>query len=221
MMNEGMIIFPLPDLLFNTKSIKNQKEHSMNKIKISIISVLLLSAWMSTGCEGPAGPVGPEGPPGAQGEQGLQGEQGNANIIYSDWMEIEWAEGSTDTSKELAIPESQITSEYLDSGGLVLMYMKIDGEAATLVYALPMLNATGQFQYSFVAIDSDVAFGGAGFKGVIFILRSLDGSTPIPDEIWMNLKVRYVLIPANNNLAGKGIDLGDYGQLIRHFNIEN
>lgn len=193
----------------------------MNKIKISIISVLLLSAWMSTGCEGPAGPVGPEGPPGAQGEQGLQGEQGNANIIYSDWMEIEWAEGSDEINKEMIIHESRITSFFLNDGGTVLMFIKAEGDAGVIVYPLPWTTSGEMFYLGFILADLPDALEGDGFQGIIFILRSLDRSTPIPDEIWMNLKVRYVLIPANNNLAGKGIDLGDYGQLIRHFNIEN
>jgi hypothetical protein len=189
--------------------------------QIYLIGLILTIVLGISACEGPAGPEGSQGEQGVQGAQGPQGEPGNANIMYSGWMDIDWHENSTDTNKEMAIHESRITANFLNDGGLVLMFLKIQGESSTLVYSLPLLNATGQFHYGFLAIDSDVALGGDGLQGIIFWLRSLDGNTLIPDEIWIGLQVRYILVSGSVSLAGKGFNMHDYDQVINQFKIKD
>lgn len=173
----------------------------MNKKSILFSATILFAGWMIVGCEGPAGPAGQQGP---QGESGPPGEQGNANLFYSDWMDIEWYEDSSDVLKEMAIHDSRIDSDFLINGGIVLMYMKVEGTGGVFVYLLPVVfGVDGNFQFRFILADAPGAQDGDGLQGMIFILQSMDGTTSIPNHLWENFRIRYLLIPGNNSTQNK------------------
>ncbi len=182
---------------------------------LSMVFVLIISG---ISCEGPAGPDGSRGEQGIQGEPGPQGEPGNADIMYSGWMDIDWFEGSDDLNKEMAIHEPRVTSGFLNDGGIVLMFMKTEGNENVLVYPLPWTSA-GIFYFGFILADAPDALQGDGLQGIIFLLRSADGETPIPDSLWEGLQIRYVLVPGSVNLAGKGLDWTNYDHIVDIFNI--
>ncbi|KAG1649002.1 Kelch repeat-containing protein 1 [Nymphon striatum] len=56
----------------------------------------LASFWLASkedgqdGATGPSGPQGEQGVTGADGEQGEQGETGTANVIFSDWITVDY-----------------------------------------------------------------------------------------------------------------------------------
>lgn len=188
----------------------------MNKRQIKyLLDFSLLLVLAGAACKGPTGSTGPEGPPGPQGEKGTMGEPGNANIMYSEWMDIEWREeASNNTIKQMPIFESRITEGFLDEGGIVLMFMQFKQSNGIVVhYTLPWITGSGgKFQFLFNA------FAGNDEGGITFMLVSLDKTT-IPDDLWENYEVRYVLIPGSVNLAAKGVKWGDYETIVKYYGI--
>ncbi|QEC54108.1 collagen-like protein [Anseongella ginsenosidimutans] len=67
------------------------------------------------GASGPKGATGPKGPKGDPGPQGLKGEKGTANVIYSDWMDIE-RDLDTQLKNEMYVTVPQLTREFLNVG---------------------------------------------------------------------------------------------------------
>lgn len=187
----------------------------MNKRLIKyLLGFSLILALAGAACKGPTGSTGPEGPRGPQGEQGTMGEPGNANIMYSDWMNIEWDEaGSNETIKQMPILESRITQDFLNDGGLILMFMKVEGSSGNVVfYTLPLLTGGGSFYYRFVTLV------GGETAGIVFLLQSLDDTT-IPDYLWEDYQIRYVLVQGSVNLAAKGMDWENYNKIVEYYRI--
>lgn len=145
------------------------KSTSIN-FKITLYSLLVVDGLTIASCEGPAGPQGPEG---------------NANIMYSNWMDIEWdEEGSDEVIKQMPMLESRITQVFLNDGGIVLMFMKFEQNNGTLVYyTLPLIaGIEGSFHYRFIT------YAGQDEGGITFVLISLEG-TAIPDDLWENYQI--------------------------------
>ncbi len=59
-----------------------------NLFTITLVAMVL--ALTSCNTEGPTGPQGTPGPQGPQGTPGEDGEDGTANVIYSEWMDLDW-----------------------------------------------------------------------------------------------------------------------------------
>jgi hypothetical protein len=110
------------------------------------------------GPTGPQGPQGPEGPTGPQGPQGPQGPPGTANVMYSEWFDIEPHPAfSSSTSWLMPIDEPLITNEFLQDGGLVMMFIKIEIQNLIQVFPLPLVATIGS--HSFIAMaDPDGLF---------------------------------------------------------------
>lgn len=106
-----------------------------NTFYLVFITILAIGL-ASVACEGPSGPDGPQGPQGKQGPEGPQGprgEEGTANVIYSEWFDVDWNGVNTDTQKTMNIDIPEITEDFLDNG-VVLVYA---GEPNSYA-ALPM-----------------------------------------------------------------------------------
>lgn len=181
----------------------------MNKREIKyLLSFSLILALAGIACEGPTGSTGPEGP------RGPQGEPGNAIIMYSEWMNIEWdEEGSDDTVKQMPIPESRVTDDFLNDGGFILMFMKVEGSSGNMVfYTLPLLTGGGSFYYRFVTLV------GGETAGIVFLVQSLDDTT-LPDYLWEDYQIRYVLVPGSVNLNAKGVDWENFNAVAKYYVI--
>jgi len=83
------------------------------------------------GPEGPAGVdgeaqgvPGPQGTQGRQGEQGPKGEDGNANIMHSEWLNQDLTHQNFIKFKQMRVVEPQLTSAFLDNGGIVLGFFR-------------------------------------------------------------------------------------------------
>lgn len=117
----------------------------MKNIQVKYIFCFILAIALAgfVSCKGPTGPQGEQGLQGEQGQQGPQGEEGTANVIYSEWLDIEWNGADDDDYKRMDIVEPMITEEFMNRG-TVLMYLYISGGNSALVFALPLTTATGQ-----------------------------------------------------------------------------
>src|SRR5690606_6562177 len=104
--------------------------------------LIALVAIAMTACSPEDGKMGPAGP---QGEQGLPGEDGNANVIASDWMDIVWNFQNEATFKAMHIDAAQITEEFIENGGTILMYLKQKDGNNYAVAPLPYTIGNDQF----------------------------------------------------------------------------
>lgn len=166
---------------------------------------------MVLSCEGPAGPEGPQGQQGPQGEQGLQGpmgEEGTANVIYSDWLDIDWDQDGTN-SKAMFITEPLITDELIENG-TILMFIR--SQLGNVVFPLPYINS-GDYLYFAVGNEPGV------LVGILFAADSMDGSSV---GSYSENQIRYILIPGGvQNKVAKTIDFKNYNQVAKIFNIRD
>lgn len=164
--------------------------------KLATIVMIITLTACSDGDPGPAGPQGQQGIVGEKGDPGPEGEKGDpgtANVIYSEWMDIEWNGINDPNYKTMRIQEPMITSEFLEKGGVLLFFLKAIDAEKTLVIPCPY-QANNIYLFSAAQVLS-----GEGTAGLI--ANSLDGSS-FSEDLFAGLQVRYVLIPGGTLTTG-------------------
>lgn len=119
--------------------------------------------------------------------QGPPGDDGNANIIYSDWLDISWNIVDNPGIKMMSIEEPLLTEDFIDGGGVIIMYIKIDLEDGYVIYQIPHISGNDHLFFGFVNISGsrvELEFG----------VEAIDSSKPVAD--YQHDQVRYILIPA-------------------------
>lgn len=159
---------------------------------LTAIVIISLTAC-SDGDPGPTGPQGPQGEQGTQGPGGEKGDPGTANVIYSEWLDIEWNSANDPNYKTMSIPEPMITSEFLEKGGVALFFLRLVSGDLTLVVPVP-------YQQASVYLTS-VAQIKAGESTLGLMAMTHDGSS-FSEDLFEGLEVRYVLIPGGTLTAG-------------------
>lgn len=159
------------------------------------------------GDKGDRGPQGERGPQGPRGTTGEQGPPGTANVMYSDWLDPDWNRTNTPDRKlhHFAIPE--LTDEFLDNGGIALLYIRINilvnaPEISLMPRETTILNARA---YSVILPDVNA----------ISVMVTKGDALTIPSAL-ADAEFKYVLIPGGVNISGlaaKGISLDDYQQV--------
>ncbi|MEG3659326.1 collagen-like protein [Arenibacter palladensis] len=162
------------------------------------MAALSISAC-SKGEDGEDGLPGPQGEQGIQGEQGPQGEPGTANIMYSDWMPIVWNLSNTPYNKQMLIADERVTEEFINSGGIILVYLKLSvAGGPTAMVPLPIINDDDKLYFAYFKEDEET-------EGVAIIFDSLNNTDPLPEDYLDDgYSLRYVLIPGGLDLSGKG-----------------
>lgn len=177
--------------------------------------LIALVAIAMTACSPEDGKMGPAGP---QGEQGLPGEDGNANVIASDWMDIVWNFQNEATFKAMHIDAAQITEEFIENGGTILMYLKQKDGNNYAVAPLPYAIGNDQFIFIYVNAPSFIPVG------IMVQVTSIDTSIPVNEYDDGTYFFRYILIPggtpAENALVKEGIDPTNYQAVSDFFNIK-
>lgn len=131
-------------------------------------------------------------------KEGPQGVPGTANVIYSDWIPVDW-DLENDQGSLMQIDEARITEEFMETG-LVLLFIRFNDGGSGFVYAVPFSNpSTSSY---FVVVNSEIRL----------VVQTMDGSNLSNNYLFNHLThVRYVLIPGgvNASTALDGIDLKD------------
>jgi hypothetical protein len=182
-----------------------------------LISVLAI-VFLFDACDGPEGRTGPQGIQGPQGEQGPQGppgedgEDGTANVIYSEWMDINWNISDGTNIKQMLISEPRITEEFTDMGTL-LMYARNATLEVNIAIALPFLQ--GNDYLYFYALSGHDTLN----DGIVFIAESVDYSTPVNE--FSNTEIRYVLIPDGVPAKMSANFFEDYEAVAEYYGISD
>lgn len=157
-----------------------------NIFKILLIVIILFNIGCSKdgapGPKGDPGTIGPKGDKGDEGDTGPQGEKGTANVIYSNWMDFDWNANDDLTFKQMTIDVPEITEEFLEEGGVVLLYLKANSSTGlTVMVQLPYLSGNDHL-YAAVAIVPSGTIPSVDFEnGIIINLESIDGTTEVAD----------------------------------------
>lgn len=189
------------------------------KIRIHfILTVLLAILFTISACDGPEGPTGPQGSQGPQGEQGVQGalgedgEDGTANIIYSEWMAINWNISDGTNVKQMLISEPQVAKEFTNTGSL-LMFARNATLDVNMAVALPFLQ--GNDYLYFYALNGHDTLN----DGIVFVAESVDYSTPVKE--FSNTEIRYVLIPGGVPAKMPASFYEDYNAVKEYYGISD
>ncbi|MAU14932.1 MAG: hypothetical protein CMH46_05260 [Muricauda sp.] len=162
----------------------------------------------SKGEDGEDGLPGPQGEQGIQGEQGPQGEPGTANVMYSDWMPIVWNIRDEPTFKSMLIEDERVTEDFIDTGGVILVFLKLTGGGTTSVVQLPIIRNNIALDFIYINTPSEDREG----IGIRYYRDT--GSDPLPDNLTSDgYLIRYVLIPGGVDLSGKGEMRADWDKM--------
>lgn len=199
----------------------------MNLFKILLLSVLIIFLGCSKDPEvGPSGAKGDAGEKGEKGDEGSQGPAGTANVIYSPWMDFDWNAANDPTFRQMTINVPEITAEFLDEGGTVLVYFKASLSSDFMVLVqVPYLQGN-RYLYSSIAIVPNATLPSVDFeKGIVVAYESLDGTTALDDlqdvSGGTNYDIRYVLIPGGVGASSSRFaEMSyDYESIKQRFNI--
>ncbi|MEC3881496.1 hypothetical protein [Parapedobacter sp. 10938] len=158
----------------------------------------------ATGAQGPRGATGAQGPRGATGPAGPQGPPGTANVMYSDWINPDWNRANTPDRKlhHFNIPE--LTPDFLNNGGIALVYIRIEiainsPEVSLIPRQTTILNAN---VYSAIL---------PRLRSISIMMTKGDALT-IPPAL-NDAEFKYVLIPGGVDISAVtqlGINTDDY-----------
>jgi hypothetical protein len=175
-----------------------------------LIAMAIIS--LSACSDGDPGPVGKQGEQGAQGSQGPQGEKGDpgtANVIYSEWMDIEWNGANEPDYRTMSIPEPMITSDFLEKGGISLFFLRVVSGDITLVVPVP-------YQVGSVNLTSVAQIKGA--ESAVGVMAMTQDGTSFSEDLFDGVEIRYVLIPGGTLTAGGRVSYS-YESLQTMYNI--
>ena len=179
------------------------------KILFTLPIIIALICFSCEGPEGPTGPQGQQGEAGAEGPQGPQGspgESGTANVIYSPWIDSDWTELDA-REWDMLIEDSNISVEFSNAGGTVLVYRRNGPVDDAWVFPLP---SGGVYEVGY-AIDP---------ANTRLYLAVESSCCDIPS--WFHdVQFRYVLIPGGLLTDGMKtkLDLTNYEAVAAYYGL--
>lgn len=178
------------------KNKMNRLLKTLTYVTLSIMVALTVSCSAEDGRNGIDGEMGP------QGEQGPAGQDGNANVIASDWFQVQYDEMSGANPPTWGgmifqnddIPEVDL-EEFVETGGALLVYAKLyegNDETDYIILSTP----TTYINLTIISGFRNTA------SGVALVIQ-IEGTNVSSIENIPNLTFRYVLIPAATAQAFK------------------
>lgn len=178
------------------KNKMNRLLKTLTYVTLSIMVALTVSCSAEDGRNGIDGEMGP------QGEQGPAGQDGNANVIASDWFQVQYDEMSGANPPTWGvmsflnddIPEVDL-EEFVETGGALLVYAKL---------------YEGSDETDYMILSTPTTYGNltiiSGFRNTasgVTLAIQIEGTNVSSLENIPNLTFRYVLIPAATAQAFK------------------
>lgn len=193
---------------------------SVRRIFTSVTILTFIGCLFTMSCTGPEGSVGPAGPQGEQGPagpQGQQGEEGTANVIYSDWININWNSLNEATSKRMLIDEPRVQGDFMDQG-TILMYLKQEVSGNRVIVTLPYTIGTDFVERSIISYGI-VDAPDLDLIGIYVTNEEVDDSTPLSDLA--GFQIRYILIPGGVPAKMREAFLNDYQAVKQYYGLNN
>lgn len=178
---------------------------------MALSAMLSLVVFSSCQKEGDTGPEGPAGPAGPQGPQGPQGPTGVANVIYSEWLDVEYGWVVPEPGDTLGlgalIEAPKLTADIVNTGE-VKVYVNLGTAADPYVTSLPY-------------VDAGIFINASFYEGSIELFSNVNAGTQ-EDGGEKFLQYRYVLIPGGV-LAKKpdNIKLDNYADVQKYLKLKD
>lgn len=195
----------------------------MKRISLNLFACLALAfALLAVSCgkdgdTGPAGAAGPAGPAGPTGPTGPTGPEGSANVIYSDWLDVEYkpdtvhlAGGAIDTLGYFAVIEVPKLDLDMLTTGEIKVYLNGFSAADPAVIPLPYFSV-----YSGLSINPTF------YLNEIDLYSNGDISTVMDNAGVKYQQYRYVLIPGGEEARKAKIDWNNYEQVKQYLGLKN
>jgi len=199
----------LKTTLFETLGKQKQNRNTMKKSilsTITVIAVMLTSIFVFDGCKKPKD--------GINGKDGATGATGNANVTSSNTVTLNnWTEDFNDGvnySFHSTVSWASITQAIKDKG--VVMAYADDGAGGWI--ALPYTDA-GDDYYS-MTVNFSFKVG-----SVDIIINGFDDITPYVASDWNGTVVRIVAIASSSRMAHPDVDLKNYNEVKKVFNLKD
>lgn len=145
------------------------------------------------------------------GEDGAPGKDGNANVIASDWFQIQFDHINTANDyayMAINIPNYQ---EFVDNGGVAMVYLRQNLNGESIIHPLPYED---MLSFALANVPSE------GVENSLVIFANGSDISDLETLTYINFK--YVLIPGGVE-AKNTIDYSkmSYEELITHFELED
>jgi hypothetical protein len=185
------------------------------RTSITKLLTLLFIITLAACSDGDPGPAGPQGQPGAtgaagaQGPEGAKGDPGTANVVYSEWKELEFNGVNESNYRTMRISEPMVTNEFLEKGGVSLFFLRVADEDVALVVSIPYTQAGVKL--------FNVTQTASGVHSLGLIATTEDGSD-FSADMFEGVQVRYILIPGGTLTTGGRMSYS-YESLKESYNI--
>ncbi|SFE97227.1 hypothetical protein SAMN05518672_11393 [Chitinophaga sp. CF118] len=165
---------------------------------------------------------GATGPAGKDGTAGTDGKDGNANVIYSEWLDVEYdpivgdfdEDGQVDDTGayETVIPVEQLTKEVLTNGE-VKVYINLGTADNPAIVPLPYVDL-------FAGYSINPTF----YPQKIYLLATNSFMTYTdPEDNAKHQQYRYIIIPGGTAAARttKTIDWNNYNEVKAYLKLKD
>jgi hypothetical protein len=171
--------------------------------------VLGVTSCGKDGDAGPAGTAGANGPKGDKGDKGDQGDPGAADVIYSEWLDADYAADTAGGVYFVDIDAPKVTADVLNTG-FVRVYMNLGTPAAPAVVSVPYSEDGGIYIKDYL------------LEGIIELVSNVDPSTVADANGAKRFQVRYVIVPGGTAArTAKSIDWSDYTKVKAYMGWKN
>ncbi|MCR6639942.1 MAG: collagen-like protein [Sporocytophaga sp.] len=197
-----------------------------------LLTILIFAFIVVTSCNKKGDP-GPAGPAGNTGPKGEQGDPGTSNIMYSDWFLYDPTYITQNFSFiSMEVPVPQLTDEFINNGGTVLVFFGSKPEDQTSVTGIKPLPTWGKEGYQNVPDPNAVYFEldytyNKSLLNISFIVTQ--NLSKLTDRYYFftnvfkpdNIRFRYVLIPGGVKINQRvdQIDLKNYQEVKSYYHL--
>ena len=187
------------------------KTNTLRRLKSILFTFMVGALMLGYSCSPEDGRDGIDG---NQGEQGIPGEDGNANIEVSAWFPIQF--DFIDPTGEHGRMHIEIpnTKEFIENGGIVMMYFKQWDPNSANFAVTPLPYGTGPLHLYYIFGDMTDTYGVEGFA---FFADYPEGDVTIVEG--GDYSLQYVLIPGVSDKQALHITSKSYEEVMDYLGI--
>jgi hypothetical protein len=171
--------------------------------------IVMFSLFIFVACQkGDTGPEGPAGPAGPAGPSGPAGPAGAANVIYSDWLDVEFLPTEDSSNWTAVISAEALTAEMLNQGE-IKVYVNLNSPDDPFVFPLPYF-------------DGAIIINPVFFTDSILLVSTVDAGTFLDSAGAKIAQYRYVMIPGSQVASiPANLNLDKYADVKNYFKLED
>jgi hypothetical protein len=167
------------------------------------------------GAPGEPGAAGQNGAPGPAGPQGPKGDAGTANVIYSDWLDVDFLPDTVHNGSAIDtigfyanISASKLDMDMLTKGEMKV-YVNLNSAADPAINVLPYFD-----------VYTNISITPTFLLQTINLYSNIDPGT-VTENGTKYLQYRYVFIPGGTKAARKMVDLNNYNEVKKFYGLRD